>query len=76
MGEYEPDDSRDVTQNPAKVPIAPEPTGPREGETRRPANQTEPEPGSVPQRNGHQPRQTDLARGSEPATRGSSGNRT
>lgn len=35
MGEYEPDDSRKVTHNPAKNPISPEPTGPHEGETRR-----------------------------------------
>lgn len=34
MGEYEPDDSRIVTQNPSGTPIEPERTGPREGETR------------------------------------------
>ena len=30
MGEYAPDDSRDVTLNPGKSPIEPERTGPRE----------------------------------------------
>lgn len=30
MGEYEPDDSRIVTRNPTRTPIAPQPTGPRE----------------------------------------------
>ena len=34
MGEYEPDDSRDVTLKPNNVPGEPEPTGPREGQTR------------------------------------------
>jgi hypothetical protein len=35
MGEYEPRDSRIVTQNPSTTPIEPERTGPREGATRR-----------------------------------------
>lgn len=34
MGEYEPDDSRDVTLNPGPEPGGIERTGPREGETR------------------------------------------
>lgn len=34
MGEYEPDDSRDVTLNPGHEPGGIERTGPREGETR------------------------------------------
>ncbi len=34
MGEYEPKDSRIVTQNPSATPIEPERTGPREGGTR------------------------------------------
>ncbi|WP_121118913.1 hypothetical protein [Croceibacterium ferulae] len=34
MGEYEPDDSRDVTLKPNNVPGEPEPTGPREDQTR------------------------------------------
>jgi len=34
MGEYEPDDSRIVTNNPSKTPLEPERTGPRESETR------------------------------------------
>src|SRR5207237_1422876 len=35
MGEYEPNDSRDVTLNPAGAPGEPPRTGPREGETRK-----------------------------------------
>lgn len=35
MGEYEPDDSRDVTLKPGREPGDIERTGPREGETRR-----------------------------------------
>ena len=34
MGEYAPDDSRDVTLNPGNEPGGIERTGPREGETR------------------------------------------
>jgi hypothetical protein len=34
MGEYEPDDSRIITQNPSKTPIEPGRTGPAEGATR------------------------------------------
>lgn len=34
MGEYEPDDSRDVTLNPSNVPIEPERTGFREQDAR------------------------------------------
>ena len=76
MGEYEPDDSRDITQKPSDVPIEPERTGPRERETRKPANQTEPEKGSMLQRSEHEPKSKDLPRGSEPETRASSSNRT
>lgn len=36
MGEYEPEDSRNVTLNPAGAPGEPPRTGPREGETRAP----------------------------------------
>jgi len=32
MGEYEPNDSRDVTLNPSNLPGEPPRTGPREGE--------------------------------------------
>jgi hypothetical protein len=39
MGEYEPDDSRDVTQSTHQAPGEPPRTGPREGETRQPQNQ-------------------------------------
>ena len=35
MGEYEPDDSRNVTLKPGHEPGGIERTGPREGETRR-----------------------------------------
>ena len=34
MGQYEPNDSRDVTNTPSTNPIEPTRTGPREGETR------------------------------------------
>ncbi|MEO6151514.1 MAG: hypothetical protein ABIT09_00825 [Croceibacterium sp.] len=34
MGQYEPDDSRNVTLNPNSAPGEPPRTGPREGETR------------------------------------------
>jgi hypothetical protein len=36
MGEYEPRDSRNVTQSTHRAPGEPERTGPREGETRQP----------------------------------------
>ena len=42
MGEYEPRDSRIVTENPSKTPIEPERTGPREGATRRSNGDTPP----------------------------------
>ena len=35
MGQYEPDDSRDVTQSSRSAPGEPQRTGPREGETRQ-----------------------------------------
>ena len=35
MGEYEPNDSRDVTNKPGREPGGIERTGPREAETRR-----------------------------------------
>jgi hypothetical protein len=41
MGEYEPDDSRDVTLNPNEAPGEPPRTGPREGETRAPEQEAE-----------------------------------
>jgi len=34
MGEYEPDDSRTITQNPSNTPIEPARTGPSENKTR------------------------------------------
>lgn len=39
MGEYEPDDSRDVTLSNATAPGEPERTGPREDEARRTAEE-------------------------------------
>ena len=50
MGEYEPDDSRNVTLNPATAPGEPPRTGPREGEARRRAQEHE----TVPQANNAQ----------------------
>lgn len=44
MGEYEPDDSRDVTLKPNNVPGEPAPTGPREGETREKTPPTKTQP--------------------------------
>jgi hypothetical protein len=45
MGEYEPDDSRDVTLSDHQAPGEPERTGPREGEARRKAYQDEAQQG-------------------------------
>lgn len=44
MGEYEPDDSRDVTLKPNNVPGEPTPTGPREDEAREKAQPTKTQP--------------------------------
>jgi len=41
MGEYEPHDSRNVTLKQERAPGEPPRTGPREGETRQPEQQTE-----------------------------------
>jgi hypothetical protein len=43
MAEYEPNDSRVVTQNPSATPGEPPRTGPREGETRKQPEQELPE---------------------------------
>ena len=51
MGEYEPDDSRDVTLSDHQAPGEPERTGPREDEARRQAQQgsdAEKAPGEPP----------------------------
>ena len=54
MGEYEPDDSRTVTQSPHQVPGEPPRTGPREDEARARAQPKErqgmadPEPADKP----------------------------
>lgn len=76
MGEYEPHDSRDVTQKSSDLPIEPERTGSREGETRKPANQTDTAKDNVSQRSGHESEEKKLPRGSEAETRASSNNRT
>ena len=47
MGEYEPDDSRTVTQSPHRAPGEPPRTGPREGETRQ-QGQGDAEPADKP----------------------------
>ena len=47
MGEYEPNDSRNVTLGSGSTSIEPERTGPREGETRRQSEQGEAHDGSV-----------------------------
>ena len=47
MGEYEPDDSRDVTQSTHRAPGEPPRTGPREGETRQ-QGQGDAEPADKP----------------------------
>jgi hypothetical protein len=47
MGEYEPDDSRDVTQSTHTAPGEPPRTGPREGETRQ-QGQGDAEPADKP----------------------------
>lgn len=46
MGEYEPTDSRIVTQNPSNTPIEPDRTGHREGESRgeKPDEKISPKP--------------------------------
>jgi hypothetical protein len=71
MGQYEPNDSREVTLKPSNVPGEPERTGPREGQTREPRSRK----GETPQRTDHNPVEKDLARGSEPATRAAARNR-
>lgn len=43
MAEYEPKDSRIVTQNPSATPGEPSRTGPREGETRTQRERKPPE---------------------------------
>jgi len=51
MGEYEPDDSRDVTLVPSEAPGEPPRTGPREDEARRDGgdgSETEHPPGEPP----------------------------
>lgn len=76
MGEYEPNDSRVVTQNPSNVPIEPERTGPREDEAREEAKRNEYEKEREQQRSDHDPKGKDLARGSEVSTRAASGHRS
>ncbi len=72
MGEYEPEDSRDVTQPQSDTSGEPERTGPRENETRDPRKDDD--DGQI-QRSGHTPGAKDLSRGSEPSTAAASRNR-
>lgn len=75
MGEYEPNDSRVVTQNPSNVPIEPERTGPREDEAREEAKREQYEEEREQERSDNDPKGKDLSRGSEVATRKASGRR-
>ncbi len=72
MGEYEPEDSRNVTQRQSGTPGEPERTGPRESETRD--SRKDNDEGQI-QRSGHTPKGNDLSRGSEPSTAAASRNR-
>ena len=47
MGEYEPEDSRDVTLTKSNTPIEPERTGPEESRTRKPAEKDEAKDGKI-----------------------------
>lgn len=47
MGEYEPEDSRDVTLTKSNTPIEPERTGPKESRTRRDADNKETKDGKI-----------------------------
>lgn len=66
----------DVTQDRSKEPAEARSGGPNDGARRKPANQTDPAKGTVPQRSKHEPKGKDLPRGSEPETRSASSNRT
>ena len=82
MGEYEPNDSRDITGKTPRNPIEPERTGTREDESRR--QDDDPRRGNFSQGPGARddltrlqkenqrsddfPKGVDTARGSEPAT--------
>ena len=46
MAEYEPDDSRIITNRPSRLPIEPKRTGPREEETRQNAQKEFPDLGT------------------------------
>ena len=62
MGEYEPDDSRDVTLSDHQAPGEPPRTGPREDEARRKAYQDEAQQGSDSERApGEPPRDEQVA---------------
>lgn len=73
MGQYEPNDSRDITSNRSTTPGEPGRTGPREEETRKPKAQDE---HHDKQRSAHEPKGTDLPRGSETATGAASRHRS
>lgn len=76
MGEYEPNDSRVVTQNPSNLPIEPERTGPREDEAREEAKRDQYEEERRQERSDHDPKGKDLPRGSEVSTRSASSHRS
>lgn len=76
MGEYEPEVSRVITENPSNIPIEPERTGPREGEVREEAKRDQYEKQRKQERSDHDPKGRDLPRGSETSTRAASGHRT
>jgi len=56
MGEYEPEDSRVITQNPSNIPIEPERTGPREEEVREEAKRDQYEKQRKQERSDHDPK--------------------
>jgi hypothetical protein len=76
MGEYEPDDSRDITQKKSNIPIEPERTGPREPETRGPVNRSDPETGKAGKRADDHPKGKGPSRSNEQEASVSSKHRT
>lgn len=57
MGEYEPEDSRNVTQKPGHVPGEPPRTGPREDQAREKARRDSEDENREPRRSSAQPQQ-------------------
>lgn len=68
MGQYAPEDSGEVTRKPRDNFKETAKTGTSD---RKPANQTRART-ELKQRSSHEPVETDVSQGSEPATRGSS----